>query len=112
MGSHGRSSAGRAGARARAGAPGAAPKATAPDGTLRSPMRAAEAHTTVAVAAARDGDLDGAVEAGTAAIEIPRQSVPSLLMVADDLVTELRERFPGEPQAGDYLGRLRDLASG
>ncbi len=64
-------------------------KSTAPDGSLRSPMRASEAHTTLAVVSAREGDLDGAVEAGSAALDIPRQSVPSLLMVTGDLVTEL-----------------------
>ncbi|HEY7070771.1 MAG TPA: hypothetical protein VH479_11690, partial [Acidimicrobiales bacterium] len=86
-------------------------KSTAPDGTLRSPMRAAEAHTTIAVAAAREGDLDGAVESGTTAIEIPRQSVPSLLMVTDDLVAELRLRYEGEPGAIDYLERRRAMTS-
>jgi transcriptional regulator with XRE-family HTH domain len=86
-------------------------KSSAPDGALRSPMRAAEAHTTLAVAAAREGDLDGAIESGTTAIEIPRQSVPSLLMVTDDLVTELRQRYEREPGAIDYFDRLRAIAS-
>jgi transcriptional regulator with XRE-family HTH domain len=86
-------------------------KSTAPDGSLRSPMRAAEAHTTLAVAAAREGDLDGAIESGTTAIEIPRQSVPSLLMVTDDLVTELRQRYEREGGTVDYLDRLRAIAS-
>ena len=40
-------------------------KAIAPDGSLRAPMRVAEARTTLAVASARGGDLDGAVELGT-----------------------------------------------
>ena len=65
-------------------------KSTAPDGSLRSPMRVTEAHMTLAVVSAREGDLDGAVEAGSTALDIPRQSVPSLLMVTGDLVTELR----------------------
>jgi hypothetical protein len=65
-------------------------KSTAPDGSLRSPMRVSEAHTPLAVVSAREGDRDGAIEAGGAALDIPRQSVPSLLMVAGDLVTELR----------------------
>jgi hypothetical protein len=86
-------------------------KSTAPDGSLRSPMRAAEAHTTLAVAAARGGDLDGAIEVGTAALEIPRQSMPSLLMVTGDLVTELRHRYSREPGAADYFERISALAS-
>jgi transcriptional regulator with XRE-family HTH domain len=86
-------------------------KSAAPDGSLRSPMRAAEAHTTLAVASARVGDLDGAIEAGTTAIEIPRQSIPSLLMVTDDLVSELRRRYEREPGAVDYVERLRSIAA-
>jgi hypothetical protein len=74
-------------------------------------MRAAEAHTTLAVSLAREGDLDGAIESGTTAIEIPRQSVPSLLMVTDDLVTELRQRYEREAGTLDYLERLRTIAS-
>ena len=87
-------------------------KSTAPDGSLRSPMRVAEAHTTVAVVSARAGDLDGAVESGTAALDIPRQSVPSLLMVTGDLVTELRDRYQDEPDATEYLERISSLAAG
>jgi transcriptional regulator with XRE-family HTH domain len=85
-------------------------KSTTPDGTLRSPMRVSEAQTTLAVVSARDGDLDGAVEAGSAALEIPRQSIPSLLMVTGDLVTELRQHYRGEPATVDYLERIDDLA--
>jgi hypothetical protein len=87
-------------------------KSTAADGSLRSPMRAAEAHTTLAVASARGGDLDGAIEAGTAALEIPRQSLPSLLMVTGDLVTELRQRYTSEPATTDYVERIGALATG
>ncbi|HEX6325266.1 MAG TPA: methyltransferase domain-containing protein [Jiangellaceae bacterium] len=81
-------------------------KSTAPDGSLRSPMRAAEAHTTLAVVSARAGDLDGAIEAGTAALEIPRQSLPSLLILTSDLVTELRQRYTSEPGTSDYVERI------
>jgi hypothetical protein len=87
-------------------------KSTAPDGSLRSPMRVAEAHTTLAVVAAREGDLDGAVDAGNAALDIPRQSVPSLLMVTSDLVTELRTRYDAEPGTAGYLERINSLATG
>ena len=87
-------------------------KSTAPDGSLRSPMRAAEAHTTLAVASARAGDLDGAIEAGTAALEIPRQSVPSLLMVTGDLVTELRQRYAREPGTSAYVERISVVGTG
>jgi hypothetical protein len=84
-------------------------KSSAPDGSLRSPMRVAEARTTLAVAAARRGDLDCAVDAGNAALDIARRSVPSLLMVAGELVAELRSCFPGEPGASGYLRRVEHL---
>jgi hypothetical protein len=85
--------------------------ATALDGSLRAPMRVAEARTTLGVASARGGDLDGAVELGASALDIPRQSVPSLLMVSEDLVSELRRRYDGESAADDYLDRIRTLAN-
>jgi hypothetical protein len=85
-------------------------KATLPDGSMRSPMRIAEAKTTLAVSSARQGSLDGAIEFGTQALTIPRQSVPSLLMVTSELVTELRRWFPGEPEADAYLEHRRSLA--
>jgi hypothetical protein len=84
-------------------------KSTAPDGSLRSPMRVSEARTTLAVVSARQGDLDAAIDTGNAALDIPRQSVPSLLMVTDDLVTELRSRYETEAGTVDYLDRIRSL---
>jgi transcriptional regulator with XRE-family HTH domain len=84
-------------------------KSTTPDGSMRSPMRIAEARTTLAVASARQGDLDGAIDAGNAALDIPRQSVPSLLMVTGDLVTELHARYHTEPDTVDYLDRIDSL---
>jgi hypothetical protein len=86
-------------------------KSTAPEGSLRSPMRASEAHTTLAVVSAREGDLDGAVEAGSTALDIPRQSVPSLLMVTGELVTELRIRYDHEPAAVDDFERIDALGA-
>jgi hypothetical protein len=84
-------------------------KSTAPDGSLRSPMRVSEAHTTLAVVSAREGELDAALDAGNAALDIPRQSVPSLLMVAGDLVAELRARYDAEPGTAEYLDRINGL---
>jgi len=72
-------------------------------------MRIAEARTTLAVVSAREGDLDAAIDAGNAALDNSRQSVPSLLMVTDDLVTELRSRYEAEAGTVDYLDRIRSL---
>lgn len=67
-------------------------KSTAPDGTPQAPMRIAEAQITFAVAAARRGDLEEALSIGNAALDIPRQSGPSLVMVVQDLAAELSGR--------------------
>jgi hypothetical protein len=63
----------------------------------------------VTLVSAREGDLDVAIEAGNAALDIPRQSIPSLLMVTDDLVTELRSRYEAEGGTVDFLDRIRSL---
>jgi tetratricopeptide (TPR) repeat protein len=86
-------------------------KATLPDGTKVAPMRVAEAEITLAVAAAREGELEKAVDIGVSALEIPRQSVPSLVMVGSDLAVQLRERFPEEAATKAYVDRLRTMAS-
>lgn len=85
-------------------------KSTAVDGSLRSAMRVAEARTTLAVSAARNGDLERAVELGTTALDIPRQSIPSLLMVTADLTREVQQRFPSETATTDYIERVQSLA--
>ena len=54
-------------------------------GEERSPMRNAEARITLAVVAARAGDLDEAVSQGMTAFAGSRQSIPSLSMVAQEL---------------------------
>ena len=84
----------------------------AADGRARTPMRIAEAHTTLAVVAAREGDLEAATDLGIKALDIPRQSVPSLLMVSQDLTAVLRERYgQSEPAARPYFERLAGIAT-
>jgi hypothetical protein len=53
-------------------------------------MRMAEANLTLAVIAARQGDVDEAGALGIQALQDGRQSRPSLLMVASELDDELR----------------------
>ena len=55
------------------------------DGTERAPMRIAEARITLGVVAAREGDLEHAVQLGSAALSGERKSLPSLVMVSRDL---------------------------
>ncbi|MFE1396256.1 XRE family transcriptional regulator [Nocardiopsis alba] len=79
-------------------------------GRLVSPMRAAEALVTKGVVAARDGDLESAVGFGQRALEGTRRSVPSLVMVGQELGTVLLEQYPGDPDAQEYVNDLRSLA--
>ncbi|GAB3383790.1 hypothetical protein [Amycolatopsis echigonensis] len=75
----------------------------------RWPMRIAEAQITLGVAAAREGDLDGAVVYGRRALGNGRRSLPSLSMVSRDLSSVLQERYPGEPAADEFVSELREI---
>ena len=66
-----------------------------------APMRRAEAQLTLAVVAAREGDVDEAISLGMAALRTGRQSRPSLLMVGGELAHEL----------GTHGADFRDLLS-
>lgn len=79
------------------------------DGTERSVMRNAEARITLGTVAARRGDIDGAIEWGTAAITADRRSVPSLLMVARDLTSAIQQMAPEEPRVVEYTEQVREL---
>ncbi len=74
------------------------------DGTERSPMRNAEARVTLAVAAARDGDLDEALRHGRRALAGRRRSLPSLAMVSQELSAVLTERY-------GHRSEVRELAA-
>ncbi|NJC82537.1 XRE family transcriptional regulator [Planosporangium mesophilum] len=82
---------------------------TDPDGTVRKPMRVAEAHVTLGIAAARQGDLEGAMIEGRTALAGVRRSIPSLAMHTRELADVLAERFPGEPAVSEYIEQLRAL---
>jgi hypothetical protein len=76
------------------------------DGTERAPMRIAEARITQGVVAAREGDLEHAVQLGGQALASERKSLPSLIMVSRDLTRVLNERYPQEQATADYLEEL------
>ena len=84
-------------------------EASTRDGQNHHPMRVAEALLTLGVAAARDGEADGAVAHGTKALDAERKSLPSLLMASSDLANALRPHR-SQPDVGDYLRRIRALA--
>lgn len=73
-----------------------------PDGSDRWPMRNAEARITLAVVAARSGELDQAITEATAALDGERRSVPSLLLAANELDKEISDRYPREASAKDW----------
>lgn len=77
------------------------------DGRERAPMRLAEAHVTLGVLAARQGDLELAVDEGTRALGGQRKSLPSLLMVSRDLTRALKTRYAAEPATVAYLEQLK-----
>jgi hypothetical protein len=81
---------------------------TAANGQERSPMRNAEAHVTLGVAAARAGDIDAAVAHGYAALNGTRKSVPTLRMVSEEL-GQVIANLAGDddPRVRDYRAELR-----
>jgi len=80
------------------------------DGQERAPMRLAEARITLGVVAARDGDVNAAIEQGERALDSDRRSLPSLLMTSRDLTRVLTERYPAESNTQQYLDHLRTLS--
>jgi tetratricopeptide (TPR) repeat protein len=78
-------------------------------GAELSPMRNAEARITLGVLAARQGDVETAVDYGQRALAGDRLSVPSLLMVSGELGTLLTERYSSDASAVDYLDQLHRL---
>ncbi|MFH0520973.1 multiprotein-bridging factor 1 family protein [Streptomyces sp. M41] len=80
------------------------------DGTERSPMRMAEARITLGVVAARQGDLDGAVNYGEWALKGDRQSLPSLLMVSRELAAIVNRDYANEAAGREYLSHLTALS--
>jgi transcriptional regulator with XRE-family HTH domain len=82
-------------------------RSATPDGVVVAPMRKAEAELTLAVIAARRGDVDEASTLGIEALQDGRTSRPSLLMVAGELEEELRTYGP--TAGADFRALLHDL---
>jgi tetratricopeptide (TPR) repeat protein len=78
-----------------------------PEGILTAPMRTAEAQLTLAVIAARRGDVDEATAMGIQALQNGRQSRPTLLMVSTELEREM-DTF-GAGAGADFRDLLADL---
>jgi tetratricopeptide (TPR) repeat protein len=84
---------------------------TTADGQARTPMHNAEAYVTLAVVAARSGDLTSAISYGEQALAGERKSLPSLLMVSQELAAVVRRRWPGKSETQEYVARLRQAAA-
>jgi hypothetical protein len=72
-------------------------------------MRNAEAHVTLGVVAVQERDIERAVPYGQQVLEGDHKSLPSLLMVSQELATALDGVAAKHPDAADYLDRLRQL---
>ncbi|WP_030277601.1 tetratricopeptide repeat protein [Streptomyces sp. NRRL B-24484] len=79
------------------------------DGTERAPMRNAVARVTLGVVAARAGNLEAAISYGEQALGGTRRSIPSLVVVSEDLRTVLQQQYGGQGDAEDFLGHFRSL---
>jgi transcriptional regulator with XRE-family HTH domain len=82
-----------------------------PDGAERAPMRMAEARLTLGAVAARSGELEQAADVGMAAFNARRRSLPSLLMVARELATELRQRDPGGRPWVEFRDAVQEVST-
>lgn len=87
-------------------------KTTHVDGSLSSPMRAAEARLALAVVAACRGDVEHALTLGEQAIAVDRRSQPSLLLVGRELDEILRERYATRADVAEFHRQLAAIAGG
>lgn len=78
-----------------------------PEGVLIAPMRHAEAQLTLAVVAARQGEVEEASSLGIQALQSGRQSRPSLLLVGSELEHELTTF--GVEAGADFRELLNDF---
>lgn len=85
-------------------------RSVTPDGVVTSPMRSQEAQLTLAVIAARKGDIEAANTMGIAALQSNRQSLPSLIMVGSELAHELETYGPNA--GSEFRALLREIIAG
>ncbi len=82
---------------------------TRPDGSVRSPMRVANAYMDLGIVHARRGDLDAAIQHGANALSWERKSNIDLLDRAEDLSQVLRQYYPGEASIRDFDERASTI---
>ncbi|MBE1572981.1 helix-turn-helix domain-containing protein [Amycolatopsis roodepoortensis] len=88
-------------------------RGVSPEGEQLSPMRIAEAELTLAVIAARRGEVEEAAGLGIQALRSGRQSRPTLLMVSTELEDELATYGNGAGRDfRDLLAEVKRPANG
>ena len=83
-------------------------RGTGYDGTERAPMQIAQAHVTLGVVSARQGDLEEAISYGRNALHRKRQSLPTLLTVHSELAVAIQQCGASDA-ATEYFDELRTL---
>ena len=79
---------------------------TTPSGLVVSPMRVAEAELTHAAVRARTGNSEQAIATAMAALEGDRRSLPSLILVSQE-VADLVDHHPAGRDFRQHLATLR-----
>lgn len=85
-------------------------RSSGPDGVQLAPMRTTEAQLTLGVIAAREGEIEEATALGIQALQVGRQSLPSLFMVGSELEAELN--VYGAKTGAEFRELLKDLRRG
>jgi transcriptional regulator with XRE-family HTH domain len=83
---------------------------TTPGGEVISPMRLSEAELTRATVLARNGEVDEATDAAEIGLDRNRRSLPSLLMVGNEVALELRRLHPKSQSAIEFQQHIKLLA--
>ena len=83
---------------------------TTPGGEVISPMRLSEAELTRATVLARNGEVDEATSAAEIGLDRNRRSLPSLLMVGNEVAHELRRLHPKSQSAIDFQHHIQLLS--
>ena len=82
---------------------------TTPSGLVIAPMRLAEAELTQATVYARAGEVDQAMAKAEDAFARARRSLPSILLVGQEVAGVLQRTRPDSSATADFAAHLRAL---
>lgn len=83
---------------------------TTPGGEVISPMRLSEAELTRATVLARNGEVASSTSAAEIGLDRNHRSLPSLLMVGNEVAHELRRLHPKSQSAIDFQHHIQLLS--